>query len=244
MGSSLDDVRAGQELAADESALEAAELALVRAQEQLGVLLAADGSVDAAEEPELARAQITGAADDAEHRRVDLMALDAGRQLAHRVTKDGWTDYLPTLRLSFSPIYTYPGTVFTPSFSWQVQLNLAVAFYDGGVREGLRRERRALEEEAQLQQEDGLRQLRSDLRVGDVATRRTGAELTHALEAARLAHRAVEIANLAYRAGATTNLELIDAERHARDADTAAAIAEDNARRARIDLLFTGGLLP
>jgi hypothetical protein len=57
-----------------------------------------------------------------------------------------------------------------------------------------------------------------------------------AASAAKLAHEALALADLAYRAGATTNLEVIDAERRARDADTAAVIAEDNARQARLDL--------
>ena len=54
----------------------------------------------------------------------------------------------------------------------------------------------------------------------------------------------MQIADLAYRAGATTNLELIDAERRARDADTGAAIAEDAVRQARLDMLFASGRLP
>jgi outer membrane protein len=41
--------------------------------------------------------------------------------------------------------------------------------------------------------------------------------------------------------GATTNLEVIDAQRVARDAETAAAIAEDALRRARLDLLIALG---
>ncbi len=52
------------------------------------------------------------------------------------------------------------------------------------------------------------------------------------------------MANIAYEAGATTNIEVIDAERRARDAETAAVMAEDAARRARLDLLSATGNLP
>ena len=45
-------------------------------------------------------------------------------------------------------------------------------------------------------------------------------------------------------AGATTNLEVIDAERSARDAESAATIAEDAVRRARLDLLVALGRFP
>ena len=54
----------------------------------------------------------------------------------------------------------------------------------------------------------------------------------------------MRITDVAFRAGATTNLEVIDAQRRARDAETAAAIAEDRERQARLDLLVALGLFP
>jgi outer membrane protein TolC len=63
-------------------------------------------------------------------------------------------------------------------------------------------------------------------------------------ESARLARRAAELADLAYRAGATTNLEVTDAERRARDAETQVALAEDTARQSRLDLLLATGRFP
>ena len=60
----------------------------------------------------------------------------------------------------------------------------------------------------------------------------------------RLARRAMELATMAYKAGATTNLEVIDAARSARDADTASAQAEDLSRQARLDLLVASGRFP
>ena len=55
---------------------------------------------------------------------------------------------------------------------------------------------------------------------------------------------AVELSTLAYRAGATTNLEVVDAERRARDAAIVATQAEDTARQAHLDLLIAGGQFP
>jgi outer membrane protein TolC len=63
-------------------------------------------------------------------------------------------------------------------------------------------------------------------------------------EAARLAHEALDLATIAYRAGATTNLEVIDAQRVARNAELQAAVAEDSARQARLDLLYSSGRFP
>jgi outer membrane protein TolC len=68
--------------------------------------------------------------------------------------------------------------------------------------------------------------------------------LIAAREAARLAKRASALASLAYQAGATTNIEVIDAARRERDADVAAAQAEDAARQARLDLLVASGRFP
>ena len=74
--------------------------------------------------------------------------------------------------------------------------------------------------------------------------RRADAALASSRDAAKLAEEALELANLAYRAGAYTNIEVIDAERTARDAETAVAVAEDNARQARVDLLSATDHLP
>jgi outer membrane protein TolC len=44
--------------------------------------------------------------------------------------------------------------------------------------------------------------------------------------------------------GANTNIELIDAQREARDAETAVAIAAHGVRRARLELLAATGRFP
>ena len=53
-----------------------------------------------------------------------------------------------------------------------------------------------------------------------------------------------EVLQATFEAGATTNLEVIDAQRSARDADAAAEIAADAVRRARLDLLTALGRFP
>ena len=68
--------------------------------------------------------------------------------------------------------------------------------------------------------------------------------LAAARAAADQAQQVVQITNVSFRAGAATNIEVIDAERAARDADTAAAIADDQLRRARLELLNALGRFP
>src|SRR5262249_1756705 len=160
-------------LEANEGRVVSARLALARAQETLGVLVAANGPVDAAEEPWFDAVDAAQAVDEAPRLRADLQVLDARPALARRTSPDSWTGYMPSLSLTFAPIYTWPSTVFTPTFSWQLQLALTVPLYDGGLRGGLARERRALVREAEVAQEGALRQTRAELRYGEEAVQKT-----------------------------------------------------------------------
>ena len=58
------------------------------------------------------------------------------------------------------------------------------------------------------------------------------------------ASQALDLANLACRGGATTNIEVIDAERQARDAETQAEIAADTSRQARLTMLTASNRFP
>jgi outer membrane protein TolC len=89
-----------------------------------------------------------------------------------------------------------------------------------------------------------LRQASSDVRVAFQEVKTADAALEAARKAQASADHALELANTAYQAGAITNLDVIDAERQARDAATQATIAEDTARQARLDLLAASGKFP
>ena len=244
VGTRIDEVRAAQELATDEAQLTNARTQLRRAREALGVLAGAEGPVDAVEEPALPGRDDLGAALTDVGRRPDVRAATSRRDDAHRVTRDSFVDYLPLVTGVFQPFLQDPPTLTVPKAGWQAQLVLALPIFDGGLRYGQRRERSALEAQARAQLEAVLRQARSDVRPSFEAVRDADRALGAAREAAALAREALGLATTAYRAGAATNLELIDAERHARDADTAAAIAEDTARQARLDLLAAAGQFP
>ena len=62
--------------------------------------------------------------------------------------------------------------------------------------------------------------------------------------AADQARQVVEITNISFRAGGSTNIEVIDAEGRARNVDIAVGVAEDNLRRARLELLTALGRFP
>jgi outer membrane protein TolC len=62
--------------------------------------------------------------------------------------------------------------------------------------------------------------------------------------AAQHAREVLQITVVAFEAGASTNIEVIDAQRMARDLDSAVAVAEDRVRQARLDLLVALGRFP
>jgi outer membrane protein TolC len=245
LGNRLDAVRATQERASDEAAVEVQQLALTRAQEALGVLIGRNGPADARGEATLAAApQLTAAMDEAASRRTDVLLGREQVEVARKTARDLYANYLPTLSAVGQPFVQTPGTALVPSTGWQAQVVLSLPLFDGGYRYGLAKEAHVLEDEAKTRLEGVLRQARSDVRVGFESVRRADSALVQSREASRLAQEALDLAQLAYRTGTTSNIELIDAERHARDADTATAIAEDAARQARIDLLAACGRFP
>jgi len=244
-GNRLDEVRAAQELATDESQLSAALAALDRSREALGVLVGEEGPVEVEQQVTLpAPPAPDDALREAEEKRADVRAQKLRTEAARRVLRDSWADYMPLLSAVLQPFYQTPATVTVPQTGWQAQLVLTLPIFDGGARYGLRRERSALHAEAQADLENLLRQARSDVRAGFESLKRADESLGSARQAAKLAHEALDMTMLAYREGATNDLEVVDAERRARDADTAALVAEDAARQARIDLLSASGRFP
>lgn len=246
VGNRIDQVRAEQELAISENQFQQANVALVKAQEALGVLLGGSGPVDATDDAQLPSTTptLSGAMDEASTRRSDLRAAQRRLQATETLVNDSWADFMPLLAGTFQPFYQNPPSLVTPQTGWQAQLILTVPLYDGGLRYGLADERRALANQARAQVDSVLRQARADVRSSFEAVRRADAGLQSARRAAKLAGEALELANMAYKAGASTNLEVIDAERRARDAETSAVVAEDTARQARLDLLSASGRFP
>ncbi len=244
IGRSIDDVRARQDLATVEVQLQTVLTGLARAREALGVLVGAGEPVDAVETVDLGTLpSLSAALDDAGTQRPDVVVGRARVSAAETLRKDVWAYYAPYLSAVGEP-FAQTGQVLLPELGWQAQLLLTLPLYDGGQRGGIARERDAELAEARLDLDATLRQARSEVRLAFESMLRADQALTSARDAATLAHRAYDLAVLAYRAGATTNLEVIDAARQARDADSAAAASSDIARRARLDLLVSSGRFP
>jgi outer membrane protein len=243
--SRLEEVQASQDLSNDEVLVEQAALDLRRAQEALGVLLSAAGPFDAADEPSFADlGSIQDAVANVEQRRADLLVLAMRQTAAEHVRRDSWRDFVPTLGLNFQELLTQPATAFTLPHTWEAELLLTVPIFEGGLRLAQRQERDALVKEAQANLTGGKVQALSDVRIANDAIGLADRGLASARNAARLAHEALDIVNLSYSAGASTSLDVLDAQRRARDADTSVAVAEDAARQARLDFLVGSGRFP
>ena len=243
LGSRLNELRASQELSTGEVFLESARLGLRRAQEGLGVLVASDGPVDAAAEPALEIVTRPGDESWLTARR-DIQLSAARIEAAERVVSDSWRDWVPTATASFEPQLLTPAGLFAPSRSWRGFVQFSVPVLDGGTRRVAKRQREITLGTARIQLTDVELRARSELRAAEAAVESTERALQHARLAAQHAAEVLTITDIAFRAGATTNIELVDAQRRTRDADTAAAQAEDRVRQARLDLLVALGRFP
>lgn len=244
LGSRLNALRAQQELSGDEARVEDARLAVRRAQEALGVLVASAGPVDAASEPAFDVPQDDVPDAELLQSRTDLRVFVARQSAAERVLNDSWREYLPSITTLFAPQVLSPSGLFSPSRSWSVALVASVPMWEAGERRGRTTERRAALDLVRAERSNVERQATSELRAAREAVQSTERALASARAAAEQAEEVVQITDVAFRAGATTNIEVIDAQRRARDAETTAAIAEDAVRRARLELLVATGRFP
>ena len=264
-GSHVNTLRAQQQWSNDERLVEAARLALYRAQEALAVLIVADGPVDAADEPAfeippdaatvtsvIAGAGPARAADEPGRQpalsllqsRPDLKLFAAAQAAAERVVRDTSREYLPSLDALFVPQTTYPSPFFVPANSWRLMFQANVPIIDSGQRASLKVQRQAALDQARATLAGAVTRATSEVRAAREAVASGERGLGNARAAAEQALQVVSIINISFRAGAATSIEVIDADRSARDAETAVAVAEDTLRRARLELLTALGRFP
>jgi outer membrane protein TolC len=243
VGSRLNQLRAAQTMSTEQTRLEAVQVALMRAQEALGVLVVENGPVDAASEPVFEEPP-PETESEWMALRPDIQFQQAVISAAERVVRDSWKDYLPTANADFQPLYITPSGLFSPSGTWRLALSLNQVFYEGGARKAAAKLRNVSLDQSKIQLTDLQIQARSEVRVA----RESLASFERALTSARLAsdqaNQVLGITTQAFEVGATTNLEVIDAQREARDTDTARALAEDAVRHARLNLLVALGRFP
>src|SRR5258706_3330701 len=166
-GTLLDFQRATALFNSDRALLERAQFLLVRLQEQLGILLGENAPIDVTPEGELpvAPSDPTVALDDAQRLRSDLRLSRERLTAAAKVKRESWADFIPYASASFQMFYQTPPTQTLPTDGWQLLVTVGLPIYDGGLRYGLLKERRALENEARIRLDAELRLVSADVRT-------------------------------------------------------------------------------
>jgi outer membrane protein TolC len=243
MGSRLNELRAATAVSTSEMRLENSRLALRRAQEALGVLVAADTPMDAAAEPVF---DIPAAINEQEwaQARPDVRVEQATQRAAERVVKDSWRDLFGNASASFNPQVVVPAGLFQPTNTWRLTVSFTQPIFEGGLRKAVRGLREVTVEQSRLALSGVMIRARSEVRIAGDAIRSQEVALQSARLASTQAVEVLRITTSAFEVGGTTNIEVIDAQRSARDAEATAAFAEDALRRAKLDLLIAIGRFP
>jgi len=146
--------------------------------------------------------------------------------------------------VTFGPQLLTPAGIFQPSRTWSLSLQVSQPIFEGGQRRGLRRQRASIFEASKLSLEQLQIEARADVRVARAAIEARDKALASARRAAQTASEVLKITIVAFDAGSTTNIEVIDAQRSARDLESAVVQAEDAVRQARLELLVALGRFP
>jgi outer membrane protein TolC len=242
-GSRLNHVRSSQELATSEGLIQAAELAVRQTQEALGIAIFADAPVDASGDPDIESPTLPSNDELWLIRRPDVRLFTAQVQAAERVVRDNWKSWLPVGTAYFTPQYVTPPGFFAPARTWQAFFQLQIPIYDGTIG-ATKRVRIADRETARLRLDAVRLEARSEVRLAQESVARNEQIVAANRQAAQSAIEALRITEIAYKAGATTNIEVVQAQQTARSAEIVASLAEDRLRQARLDLLVALGQFP
>ena len=243
VGSRLNELRSAQILATNEALVEVFRLNVRRAQEALGVLLAANAPMDVNGEPSFEVPADTGEAEWLAAR-PDVQLFTAERQAGERAVNDSRKDWWPSASVSFDPQLLTPSGIFQPSRTWRLTFQVSQPIYDAGERRALRRQREAALQASTFLLDQVQIQVRSEARIARAAVEAQERALESSRRAAQHANEVLKITIVAFDAGSSTNIEVIDAQRSVRDLETAVAQAEDAVRQARLELLVALGRFP
>jgi outer membrane protein TolC len=244
LGTRLEEVRAERELRDNKGRAAVGRAALAAAQEALGAVIGMGQPLDVAGPITLPALPALEVALAEVRHRPDLAALARDLALAEAELSDGWVEYLPTLGLTAQSFLQNPATSTLPAKGWQAQLALVVPLFDGAARPALQNDRRGRVLQVRAALSEALLDAESEIRASATALSHRQEALTEVEASARLADESLLLARTAFSEGVGTQVDLIDAERSARDAATAVAVATHDRDRARLDLLLATGRLP
>ena len=192
--------------------LEYVRLTVHRAQEALGVLVAADGPVDANGEPTFDLPALSASpgliAPSAPWLldRTDVKLLTASQALAERTLRDSSKDWFPNAAVSFNPQVVAPAGSFSPTGSWSFAFSVSQPIFDSGHRRSLVQLRQASLEASKQALLSVQNEARSEVRLADQTVQSAERALVSLRLSAQQAAEVLTITTTAFEAGSTTNL--------------------------------------
>ena len=242
LGNQLDTVRAAQEVAQADALVKANGVLLAKMREQLAFLTDTAEPVIPAGDCPMPLALTPSQAEPLA--RPDVRAVTQRQHAASRVVADSYADWLPAIYATVTPFTQLPALPTVPTAGLQAQLVLTMPVFEWGGRAGQRHERESAVAQLDVQKAGLLRQIAADERAALAAWHAAEASLQATKDVLNWANEGLRLAQLAWQAGATTNLDVVDAERRARDAATAVVVAEDAVRQSWLEALVARGELP
>lgn len=242
-GTQLDVVRVRQDVEVARASLISGDEQLRRTREALGLTLGLPEAVGVQ-----TTFQLQGLVDQtrdecaplkALSERPDLVAARAQAAAARDSRRQASAGYLPTLGLSSNLLgyTTDPGFGTVPT--WSISAILSVPIWEGGLREGLVRERAALE----AQSAETLLRTGREVEV-EVARARRSVEVAETLvktsaAALELAERTDQLTRRAFEVGRGSSLELVQSGAALRQAQLALALREFELVQSRLSAFLT-----
>lgn len=245
VGLRLDVTRAAMEVEQASSSIIAAQALEDDAYEALGALLASEAPFRVEEPPAPATpAPVDALVQRAVAERTDQRLARLQTEIADRNVTAAWGAFVPSLDLAFNLTYQeFVGQLGGGDHvNWNVVFVLNVPIYDGGVRYGTLEERRSALRAAELREQELAQNASVEVRKAHRAWRTSLAKVDTARRQVSLAEEALRLAEAGYEAGASTNLEVVDAQRQKRDADANLLVASYDSQVALATLLLSTGL--
>jgi len=243
VASRLDVLRAEREVADNRARLASVTAELRQAQEVLGAVTGDGMPLDAVGMPSLGALPGLEEALAALQSRPDIRAFSARLKQAQREVADRWADHVPVVSLQAQAFAAFPATPTLPNVGWQAQLQLGWLAWDGGGIQARQAAAEARARQLQAQLDAALLQGGAEVRgAWAVLSERAAAE-AEARTSAKLAAEAAGLAKRQFEEGVAGNLELVDAERAARDAESSVATARAALVAAKLDCLVVSGVL-
>ncbi len=235
---SLDVLRADQDVAITRASVVSGDESLRQSREALGQSLGVPQAVGVTRDISLDELQTSSMqacrATDNLNARADIRVAREQIELARRSVKDVELQFLPSVNFVSRTDLSSEPLLNTRHVAWSIAGVLSVPIWDGGAKYGLLRSNRAMVEEAGVRLGATQRQARMEVVQARRAVSVTEESRKVAENARDLAREAERLARISFEMGKTTSFELIDAGRRLREAELNLAMREFDVVQARL----------